>query len=1326
MEDSAFLASRPSMDYVPREAVASNGVVIRPNRSYTQMYPYTHGGSRTSSSYSDFSTDNSPPTASISAQSVTAPATYQARLPDSPVAERPNPEHPALWTSSWLHRTTLLGFTALFTGLWIALILLWRYNAQMNGFALNLSSNPYTWTYGPTVILTILVGLWRQVDYHCKLVQPWKAMQKRPEISTKSVLLDYISPFQIFSLWRALRNRHWAVILTITGFALLKAIIVVSTAFLVAAPTSLLGNFSITINNKFDGSDFLRGLTGFGGPAGYIEDGDHVTEAYRNLSSAPVYTVIGTLKDELQPAPQILNGTVVQTFDVAQDKTNITTVAGLVEVFTPNITCETAFASLTPTGRAIYDPLDLKLNSETCSIGKEKRPTTIQQCSDDGPCQRYSMLRVNCSEDGSDVSREHPTIIGSGRVYDLRFALVSANLSTENGLALTEGDSSAIIATAAICKVDYNIRNMSLAKSLRDNGLSLDPTQNPGESTHLPNLSGLKLGELIYSMLVGVAVQDGFDTFSKFNTDSIFNLMTLTLDGSDQNLEAFFDVETMKSSFIEVFSQLACHLMQSNFLVPDSLMSEGQGVYDENRLFVQALSAQLMIIGTIILSIMALIISFIAPRGTTPQDPALLTTHGAILARSSSIERTLLSLGGSRQSQLRRRFRGVSFQSVLTNNGSFRITSAKSPEGSLQTYDPIPSDLSDEESHSPVKRGEWIPLFARYPIVILIFALPITAIVGLEILYQLSEKNRGLSDVKNTPPYYVRYPSSLAALAIATLFNSLDFTLSSYAHFHALRSGPTSARRGIMTNLIQMMPPAAWYRALKNRYFGALSSITAAIIGSLLTVVVSGLWGVDPNVVVSTTVSASVGTTWDVSWKNSSYGDGDAAFRLKAILTNSSTNPDGIWDDLVLPDVSNLQLQGNEYFKSLLNMSSPELRSTWNFSMQVPALRPQLRCEPVTKTTKVAFGEHNVSSIDALYPLPQHCHGGSQGNLSYGRMTCRATALPWFGCVQDLHMGPWNASNLFFSDSGDSGGGQDAQPDNPDGCPSIGIMFMTTNQTSQAENATALFCYQEIQEVETYLSFWYDASNTDSPFTFGPSNIRSSPVVNESTATPLTNGTSGIESFHYRIERNFGQPIWDWKPDTTSYYLSPILSTILYGPDSIPPEDLLGASNLQRLQDAVSGLYNKYMVQVINSSIFRKPLDTSSGQPRQLTGTVTTTVSRLKVNFISKLVLQILLATMVVLGGLGFWMTDVRGTLPRDPYSIASSMALFAGSEFCSRARLTPRAEWMRADEMKELLGDQRFSLGWWKLQEQETDGEQSERFGIDFGTAIHKGFSRK
>ena len=138
----------------------------------------------------------------------------------------------------WLSATTLLLITLLFIILGIGLLLVWHYNTERNGFTL-VTSNHYTWTYGPTAILVVVVALWRQVDSQCKAIAPWAVLHRQPTKASQSILIDYISPIQTSSLWKSLKNKHFTVAAGIVGFVLLKVVTLISTGLFILVPEVL-------------------------------------------------------------------------------------------------------------------------------------------------------------------------------------------------------------------------------------------------------------------------------------------------------------------------------------------------------------------------------------------------------------------------------------------------------------------------------------------------------------------------------------------------------------------------------------------------------------------------------------------------------------------------------------------------------------------------------------------------------------------------------------------------------------------------------------------------------------------------------------------------------------------------------------------------------------------------------------------------------------------------------------------------------------------------------------------------------------------------------
>lgn len=130
-----------------------------------------------------------------------------------------------LWIPFWLSKIVLICFLLLFASLLISLLLVWYSNVQRNGFYVAPATSPYTWTYGPTAVLVIVISMWRMVDFHCKSLTPWDELRRGPIGASRSLLLDYLSPFQLSSLMKALLKGHIAVVSTILGFIILKTLV---------------------------------------------------------------------------------------------------------------------------------------------------------------------------------------------------------------------------------------------------------------------------------------------------------------------------------------------------------------------------------------------------------------------------------------------------------------------------------------------------------------------------------------------------------------------------------------------------------------------------------------------------------------------------------------------------------------------------------------------------------------------------------------------------------------------------------------------------------------------------------------------------------------------------------------------------------------------------------------------------------------------------------------------------------------------------------------------------------------------------------------------
>lgn len=261
----------------------------------------------------------------------------------------------------------------------------------------------------------------------------------------------------------------------------------------------------------------------------------------------------------------------------------------------------------------------------------------------------------------------------------------------------------------------------------------------------------------------------------------------------------------------------------------------------------------------------------------------------------------------------------------------------------------------------------------------------------------------------------------------------------------------------------------------------------------------------------------------------------------------------------------------------------------------------------------------------------------------------------------------------------------------------------------------------------------------------------------------LTNGTKGVDTFPYRAQSYLRDrfhdgnltvltPANEYSEATAeeNYNLDDFMNQMVfrsndyaYPKDDLPPaiKDLLGKSNQHVFIERLSEMYTRYMRLVIHKR-FRKPVDLKNATT--VSGTAYSLSSRIKVNQESKLVMQAMLGVMTLLGLFAFLLADLRGTLSRKPTSIASRMALLAGSDLCAENKymLPPGAIWKPEKEVAKLFDGWLSSLGWWKksvgddgfedaLAHDPANSEcettrDSRRFGIDVGMPEQLGFRQR
>lgn len=179
-------------------------------------------------------------------------------------------------------------------------------------------------------------------------------------------------------------------------------------------------------------------------------------------------------------------------------------------------------------------------------------------------------------------------------------------------------------------------------------------------------------------------------------------------------------------------------------------------------------------------------------------------------------------------------------------------------------------------------------------------------------------------------------------------------------------------------------------------------------------------------------------------------------------------------------------------------------------------------------------------------------------------------------------------------------------------------------------------------------------------------------------------------------------------------------TTVVYGKDGPPIEDLLGRTNADRLVSRMERVYGRITAQMLNDFRIPMALNISAALPGLLdpstfNATVYTHQQRLVQSALATQMREGVLAAMALCAAIHFALTPKTRLLPYYPGSVAAKMKLFV------RSRLVRMIQEHNGELDDELLGEV-LSLGWWDEEEDETTRsetvERKRRFGIDVGVA--------
>lgn len=1223
-----------------------------------------------------------------------------------------------------VHRPLLvLALNAVLICICISIILLWQFSRSSDGYHLN-GANPYLLKYGPTAVFVLLIGVWRQVDFHTKSAMPWNELAEGLSKGSRSLLLDYVSIFQAVAFWKSFRNRHWSVVLSILGFIALKTSTMISTGLLT------IGSSVINLHSNGNTETALS--------SNAFTDNTSLIPSDQSI----VYTTYGILDQHLQKPLGLGDGLAYSTFSLPSGLSSYANITVQLDAFMPLLQCKEANISAKLPSLNNTDSFPetlLQLSSSECQLRlQDVAIFTLNPGLFKCPERQLSgvVRSIDCGSSAFGVEGGAYKLIAMADMrYSQKLNDTQVNEKLSAPVQASTWATEIVNLVGVICRLSYKIQPIIAQAQASNVAESFSYTiSDDNESFQLPNFSDEYLDQFLDSSLGASDEILGSRTLNRYALeypDPMLKLMSLTMGGSYEDL---LNVSQMAVAADNVTSKLAAQLAHQ-YLRNNSSSSLPMRVdVFDTRLKVATIPAWIIVGLLLLVAGTNTLLAILRSRKCSLMPVEDLDSIASMLSNNTALVPDLINSQTYTEKELLKVFANMDVHYSKVHSGQDQILLDQSI--SLRKIDSRPQPW-------------WNPVTVSKPALIFTFCSAAAAIATLELLQHLTDTKQGFvrlpPNAAESDIIYIRFFPAIIVLLLASLFNCLDFNVILLTPFYKMRSGVSLSEVKARSLLSRTAVYSLWV-SLRTLSWAAIASSLAAFVASTMTIVVSGLYSIEELPIVQSAQLVPL-DNFSTLWTNSATNDNGAA--LISTLTENLKFPDprGTFGEIAFPNLRFAQSELNQILGTFSETSTTiDSRRNTSFSANVPSMRGHLDCTTLSSSDFSASVSQskilNSISVNASYELPPDClFGGANGtdsvlNFIETFSLSNNVNSTYIGKLLDLHVGPYDEIE------GSSQGEQDpsAMNDNPFGCPSLAFIYgfidlnNVTDGSSGSEGITVDICYQRLQTLNVEFEF------TDSSFTVNeskPFQVGESAVQYLATGKDVTFSVRDINAstaYQFRLQGHFEQSFAVFNTtndnpfsamDTASQVVDSFFQGMLFGRTPIPVTALkIGNEDQKNLvQKAILEFYRRYMAQAIslNMRAATHQSDAAAAQAKEdsITATIyaATVVRRVVQDKVSKLILQGMLCFMLVCGIIAICNIRMNKLLPAcaNPCTIWGRMSLWAGSRICE-ADSPKRKQTFTYDYPK--LGKESqesepvmhmLKLGWWSM----FDGRK--RYGIDF-----------
>nr|XP_001396288.2 hypothetical protein ANI_1_620114 [Aspergillus niger CBS 513.88] len=827
-----------------------------------------------------------------------------------------------MWSPVILRSVSLAVFGVLFICFIIVIEVLYSVSTQKKGLSTSEERYHYLWTYGPTAVFTIVAGFWGQVEYRTKQLMPWKFMIQEPKPATRSLLLDYVSDWNVVILFRALKQSSWAVVLAVLGTLLIKLITVVSTGlfmlqnvYMKDVPTTLMTQAS------FDAAGFNGSKVD--GTAAMVVAGAWWLNLPYPLGSTDRYAFQPfTTSDKKLGADAVISGTV--------------------DMFSADLVMR----------RRHSRKLDFRLqhaNRSSSSVGGYYADVFTATCTDTDTANGLNDTRlIFAAAHWSDNSTKIQALVCSPtfRISQGSVSLLYGNQSVTSIQSYTNiSGNSTIPGFEGIELGTGLVSSLSLAEDTLDTLNYVDTTTH-SLTTYQYNLSNPN------------------STYPS----AFYLVANLT---SPHTMPDLLNASILERVSRPTFNAMAAQIARQYLL--SSADGNFAGTYSAHtqRVVVRELSVRIMEATLAVLIILTAALWICRPNRCTSRDPGTIAGLASILSRSPKVSERLT--GCKNAQDLATNLADGRFYTRVTDNDGWRTFGIEEDQKATEASRPGASSAGPLIWWRPISVTVWWWIIS--------IVLPVLIIAGLEASYQVSARQDGLGTVTSGGyiHYVWAYLPALIFLIVRIFFDCIHFSAMVFQPYLELRQGGVTAPGSLMENHLSKLTLFSFLTAIKRKQWAVCATGFTVLLAPALTVAVSGLYSTQD---IMYTRSASIARTdtfnTTISPLSSTTSDPGLGLTGALVVGANLSYPAWTYDELVLPTLNEASLTDKD---GTVQTNSSSFNSTSDslvlLNLTLPALRANLTCEalPQDIVYYIKPAWYSFPMFDLRMQLDKKCQG---------------------------------------------------------------------------------------------------------------------------------------------------------------------------------------------------------------------------------------------------------------------------------------------------------------------------------------------------------------